>query len=241
PDGRNINDRCGAVHPQPLAQRCAQLGCIGLAFDGDGDRVIAVDEKGNIVDGDRVIALAALDLQRRGLLHANTVVVTSMSNLGFHRAMREAGVTVVTTDVGDRSVLSAMSDGNFSLGGEQSGHIIFSQHATTGDGLLAGLTLLEIVRRGGESLHSLATNVMQSVPQILRNVRVARMPNDIEDLLGEELRSERAALGDDGRILVRASGTEPVVRVMVEAVSQERAEATAARLVRLVETRTSVV
>ncbi|NBO80376.1 MAG: phosphoglucosamine mutase [Actinobacteria bacterium] len=241
PDGRNINDRCGAVHPQPLAQRCAQLGCIGLAFDGDGDRVIAVDEQGNIVDGDRVIALAALDLQRRGLLHANTVVVTSMSNLGFHRAMREAGVTVVTTDVGDRSVLSAMSDGNYSLGGEQSGHIIFSQHATTGDGLLAGLTLLEIVRRSGESLHSLATNVMQSVPQILRNVRVARMPNDIEDLLGEELRSERAALGDDGRILVRASGTEPVVRVMVEAVSQERAEATAARLVRLVETRTSVV
>jgi phosphoglucosamine mutase len=240
PSGRNINDKCGAVHPQPLAERCAALGCIGLAFDGDGDRVIAVDERGNIVDGDRLIALAALDLHRRGHLHENTVVVTSMSNLGFHRAMRQSGVAVVTTDVGDRAVLSAMSDGNFSLGGEQSGHIIFSQHATTGDGLLAGLVLLDLVQRSGESLHALATKVMQSVPQILRNVRVSRMPKNLDDLLGDELRSERAALGDDGRILVRASGTEPVVRVMVEALSQERAEAVAERLVHLVETRTSV-
>jgi phosphoglucosamine mutase len=241
PSGRNINDKCGAVHPQPLAERCAALGCIGLAFDGDGDRVIAVDELGNIVDGDRLIALAALDLHRRGQLHENTVVVTSMSNLGFHRAMRQSGVAVVTTDVGDRAVLSAMSDGNFSLGGEQSGHIIFSRHATTGDGLLAGLVLVDLVQRSGESLHALATKVMQSVPQILRNVRVSRMPKNLDDLLGDELRSERAALGDDGRILVRASGTEPVVRVMVEALSQERAEAVAERLVHLVETRTSVV
>ena len=240
PNGRNINDKCGAVHPQPLAERCAALGCIGLAFDGDGDRVIAVDERGNIVDGDRLIALAALDLHRRGQLHENTVVVTSMSNLGFHRAMRQSGVAVVTTDVGDRAVLSAMSDGNFSLGGEQSGHIIFSQHATTGDGLLAGVVMLDLVQRSGESLHALATKVMQSVPQVLRNVRVSRMPKDLDGLLGDELRSERAALADDGRILVRASGTEPVVRVMVEALSQERAEAVAERLVHLVETRTSV-
>jgi phosphoglucosamine mutase len=154
--------------------------------------------------------------------------------------MRQSGVAVVTTDVGDRAVLSAMSDRNFSLGGEQSGHIIFSQHATTGDGLLAGLVLLDLVQRSGESLHALATKVMQSVPQILRNVRVSRMPKNLDDLLGDELRSERAALGDDGRILVRASGTEPVVRVMVEALSQERAEAVAERLVHLVETRTSV-
>ena len=240
PNGRNINDKCGAVYPQPLAERCAALGCIGLAFDGDGDRVIAVDERGNIVDGDRLIALAALDLHRRGQLHENTVVVTSMSNLGFHRAMRQSGVAVVTTDVGDRAVLSAMSDGNFSLGGEQSGHIIFSQHATTGDGLLAGVVMLDLVHRSGESLHALSTNVMQSVPQVLRNVRVSRMPKDLDGLLGDELRSERAALADDGRILVRASGTEPVVRVMVEALSQERAEAVAERLVHLVETRTSV-
>ncbi|NDF81999.1 MAG: phosphoglucosamine mutase [Actinobacteria bacterium] len=240
PNGRNINDKCGAVHPQPLAERCAALGCIGLAFDGDGDRVIAVDERGNIVDGDRLIALAALDLHRRGHLHEDTVVVTSMSNLGFHRAMRQSGVAVVTTDVGDRAVLSAMSDGNFSLGGEQSGHIIFSRHATTGDGLLAGIVLLDLVQRSGESLHVLATNVLQSVPQVLRNVRVSRMPKDLDGLLGDELRSERAALADDGRILVRASGTEPVVRVMVEALSQERAEAVAERLVHLVETRTSV-
>ena len=240
PNGRNINDKCGAVHPQPLAERCAALGCIGLAFDGDGDRVIAVDERGNIVDGDRLIALAALDLHCRGHLHEDTVVVTSMSNLGFHRAMRQSGVAVVTTDVGDRAVLSAMSDGNFSLGGEQSGHIIFSRHATTGDGLLAGIVLLDLVQRSGESLHVLATNVMQSVPQVLRNVRVSRMPKDLDGLLGDELRSERAALADDGRILVRASGTEPVVRVMVEALSQERAEAVAERLVHLVETRTSV-
>ncbi|NDH45591.1 MAG: phosphoglucosamine mutase [Actinobacteria bacterium] len=240
PNGRNINDKCGAVHPQPLAERCAALGCIGLAFDGDGDRVIAVDERGNIVDGDRLIALAALDMHRRGHLHEDTVVVTSMSNLGFHRAMRQSGVAVVTTDVGDRAVLSAMSDGNFSLGGEQSGHIIFSRHATTGDGLLAGIVLLDLVQRSGESLHVLATNVLQSVPQVLRNVRVSRMPKDLDGLLGDELRSERAALADDGRILVRASGTEPVVRVMVEALSQERAEAVAERLVHLVETRTSV-
>ncbi|NDA54318.1 MAG: hypothetical protein EBX87_05015 [Actinobacteria bacterium] len=202
--------------------------------------MIAVDERGNIVDGDRLIALAALDLHRRGHLHEDTVVVTSMSNLGFHRAMRQSGVAVVTTDVGDRAVLSAMSDGNFSLGGEQSGHIIFSRHATTGDGLLAGIVLLDLVQRSGESLHVLATNVMQSVPQVLRNVRVSRMPKDLDGLLGDELRSERAALADDGRILVRASGTEPVVRVMVEALSQERAEAVAERLVHLVETRTSV-
>ena len=240
PNGRNINDHCGAVHPQPLAERCAERGRIGLAFDGDGDRVIAVDERGSVVDGDRLIALAALDLHRRGHLHDNTVAVTSMSNLGFHRAMREAGITVVTTDVGDRAVLSAMGEGNLSLGGEQSGHIIFSRHATTGDGLLAGLVLLDLVQRSGETLHALATNVMQSVPQILRNVRVARMPKNLDELLGDELRSERAALSDEGRILVRASGTEPVVRVMVEAFSQERAEAVAERLVRLVETRTSV-
>ena len=240
PNGRNINDKCGAVYPQPLAERCAALGCIGLAFDGDGDRVIAVDERGNIVDGDRLIALAALDLHRRGHLRENTVVVTSMSNLGFHLAMRQSGVAVVTTDVGDRAVLSAMSDGNFSLGGEQSGHIIFSQHATTGDGLLAGVVMLDLVQRSGESLHALATKVMQSVPQVLRNVRVSRMPKDLDGLLGDELRSERAALADDGRILVRASGTEPVVRVMVEALSQESAESVAERLVHLVETRTSV-
>ena len=134
-------------------------------------------------------------------LHDNTVAVTSMSNLGFHRAMREAGITVVTTDVGDRAVLSAMGEGNLSLGGEQSGHIIFSRHATTGDGLLAGLVLLDLVQRSGETLHALATNVMQSVPQILRNVRVARMPKNLDELLGDELRSERAALSDEGRIL----------------------------------------
>ena len=164
---------------------------IGLAFDGDGDRVIAVDERGNVVDGDRLIALAALDLHRRGHLHDNTVAVTSMSNLGFHRAMREAGITVVTTDVGDRAVLSAMGEGNLSLGGEQSGHIIFSRHATTGDGLLAGLVLLDLVQRSGETLHPLATNVMQSVPQILRNVRVARMPKNLDELLGEDRKSTR--------------------------------------------------
>ena len=234
PDGRNINDGCGAVHPETIAAECARRGVVGVAFDGDGDRVIAIDETGSVIDGDRLIALAALDLRERSLLANDTVVVTSMTNLGFHRAMRERGVRVVTTDVGDRAVLAAMQDGSFVLGGEQSGHIIHAAHATTGDGVLSAILLLDLVRRRGERLADLAGAVMQRLPQVLHNVRVTNKPANIEALLADELARERASLGDDGRIVVRASGTEPLVRIMVEATTLELAQAVAARLERLV-------
>lgn len=238
PNGRNINQACGAVHPESLAARCAERREIGIAFDGDGDRLIAVDENGSVVDGDRLIALMAVDLRKRGLLAADTVVVTSMTNLGFHRAMQQSGIGVVTTDVGDRAVLAALHDGGYVLGGEQSGHIINLLHATTGDGVLAAVQLLEIVRRSGRTLAQLASEAMQPMPQLLRNVRVTEKPNDIEALLGAELARERAALGQDGRIVVRASGTEPLVRIMVEAPTLAVAHAVAERLELLVISRT---
>ena len=234
PDGRNINEGCGATHPEALAARCARLGVVGVAFDGDGDRLIAVDEKGNVVDGDRLIALAAIDLKQRNLLANDTVVVTSMTNLGFHRAMKRHGITAVVTEVGDRAVLAAMDDGGFVLGGEQSGHIIHARHATTGDGLLSAILLLDLVRRSKRTLDDLARDVMTRVPQVLRNVRVAQRPDDVESLLSDLLTSERDALGDDGRIVVRVSGTEPLVRIMVEAHSQSVADDVATRLERAV-------
>jgi phosphoglucosamine mutase len=160
-----------------------------------------------------------------------------MTNLGFHRAMRRNDISVVTTDVGDRAVLAAMDDGNFVLGGEQSGHVIHALHATTGDGLLSAVLLLDLVRRSGQSLAALAGDVMQRLPQVLRNVRVSRKPDDIELLLADDLARERALLGNDGRIVVRASGTEPVIRIMVEAETLALAEAVTTRLERVVLTR----
>ena len=234
PTGRNINDACGATHPAELAAACAQHRAIGVAFDGDGDRVIAVDEDGNVVDGDRLIALAAIDLRARGLLTHNTVVVTSMTNLGFHRAMREHNITVVTTDVGDRAVLAAMQQGGYVLGGEQSGHIIHALHATTGDGVLSAVLLLDLVRRSNTTLATLASKVMERLPQVLRSVRVTQKPQDVEVLLSKELARERTLLGDNGRIVVRASGTEPVVRIMVEAQTLALAEEVTSRLEQVV-------
>jgi phosphoglucosamine mutase len=238
PNGRNINDGCGATHPQTLSAECAQRGVIGIAFDGDGDRLIAVDEQGHVVDGDCLIALAAVDLLDRGLLTHNTVVVTSMTNLGFHRAMAARNITVVTTDVGDRAVLVAMEAGGYVLGGEQSGHLIHALHATTGDGMLSALLLLDIVRRSGRSLSDLASAAMQRLPQVLRNVRVSVKPSNIELLLAHELQRERALLGNDGRIVLRTSGTEPVVRIMVEAVSVALADEVTTRLEQVVRSRT---
>lgn len=238
PNGRNINDNCGAVHPEQLAAQCAARSVIGVAFDGDGDRLIAVDETGTVVDGDRIIALMAADLHARGLLAHNTVVVTSMTNLGFHRAMQRRGVSVVTTDVGDRAVLAAMEDGGYVLGGEQSGHIINALHATTGDGVLAAVILLDLVRRSKRRLAFLADAAMQRMPQVLRNVKLAAKPTNVDALIADELQRERTALGNEGRIVVRVSGTEPVVRVMVEASSLETAHAVAERLEHAVLART---
>ena len=217
PNGRNINDGCGATVPGPLCARVRSEGAdLGVAFDGDGDRLIAVDREGNIVDGDHLIAIAAVDLAERGLLRNRGVAVTVMTNIGFHRAMRAAGVDVVVTPVGDRSILVAMEENDFVLGGEQSGHIVHRAHATTGDGLLAAVLLAEQLVRTGRTLAETAS-VMTSFPQVLVNVRtnekVANPAAEIEDAIS----ACEARMGEEGRILVRASGTEPLVRVMVEA------------------------
>ena len=238
PNGRNINDGCGATHPDAMASACAQNGVMGVAFDGDGDRLIAVDELGNVVDGDRLIALAAIDMHRRGALAHDTVVVTSMTNLGFHRAMRAQHIATVITEVGDRAVLAAMEEGGFVLGGEQSGHIVHARHATTGDGVLSAMLLLDLVRRSGGKLSQLSAEVMTRLPQVLRNVRVTNKPGDIASLIADDLAREHALLGDDGRIVVRSSGTEPLVRIMVEAESQALADGVAARLEQAVIART---
>lgn len=230
PSGRNINDGCGAVHPEALGAACAEREVVGIAFDGDGDRLIAIAEDGSVVDGDRIIALLAIDLHQRGLLASDTVVVTTMTNLGFHEAMQRHGIKVLTTDVGDRAVLAAMEEGGFTLGGEQSGHVINSLYSTTGDGLLTALLLLDLLRRRNGRLSDAAESVLQRVPQLLRNVRVTNKPTDVESLLGDDLVRERAALGAGGRIVVRTSGTEPLVRIMVEAKDPNEARAIADRL-----------
>ncbi|MCX6519448.1 MAG: phosphoglucosamine mutase [Actinobacteria bacterium] len=238
PDGRNINDQCGATSPASLAETVVAEGAhLGLAFDGDGDRVIAVDHLGNVVDGDRLIALAALQLREEGHLVDDTVVVTVMTNLGFRRAMERQGIHVVETAVGDRYVLEALDAGGYAVGGEQSGHIIYRRIATTGDGLLAGLRLAEHVVQRGRPLADLAGEVMTSYPQVLVNVRVAERHPHVADELATEIAAAEAGLAGEGRILVRASGTEPLVRVMVEAATDELARRTADELADVVRER----
>lgn len=230
PNGRNINDGCGATSPDALAARVVAEGAdVGIAFDGDGDRLIAVTATGVLVDGDHIMAIAANDLMHRGLLRNKGVAVTVMTNLGFHRAMETAGIDVVVTSVGDRNVLVALDEYDFVLGGEQSGHIVHRAHATTGDGLLAALILLEYIARTRTSLDQ-AITIMQSYPQVLVNVRTTERVNDPASDLAVEIEKAEQAMGGDGRILVRASGTEPLVRVMVEANTQERASETASSL-----------
>jgi len=226
PDGRNINDGCGSTHPEALQAEVVARGAdVGLAFDGDADRVLAVDGAGNLVDGDHLIALLALDRKAGGRLPEDTVVVTVMANLGFRQAMRQAGITMVETDVGDRYVLEAMEKGGWTLGGEQSGHVIFRDLATTGDGILTGLQVLDVMVRSGRSLAELAS-VVERLPQVLRNVAIAPgRPLGGERDLAAAIADVEAGLGDAGRVLVRASGTEPVIRVMVEAETMEAAEA----------------
>lgn len=231
PDGRNINDRCGATDVDGLrAVVTAERAQVGIALDGDADRLIAVDEQGDVVDGDHVIAICAADLRARGLLRDDTVVVTVMTNLGFRLAMEAAGIAVVETPVGDRYVLEALNEHGYSLGGEQSGHVIFSDWATTGDGLLTALVLLDVVQRSGRRLSQLARDAMTQLPQVLVNIPVAERRPDIAAELADEIAAAQAELGETGRVLVRASGTEPLVRVMVEAPTAEQARATADRL-----------
>jgi phosphoglucosamine mutase len=231
PDGCNINDRCGATHPDALAHAVAAGAFeMGLAFDGDGDRLIAVDHTGAVVDGDHIIAICALDLHRRGLLRHGTVVVTVMTNLGFRLAMEQAGIRVVETAVGDRYVLEALEAGGYSMGGEQSGHVVFTDLATTGDGILTGLVLADVVQRSGRTLAELAKEAMTRLPQVLVNVRVRGSAAAAAASLAEEVAWAEAELGDRGRVLVRPSGTEPIVRVMVEAASHDEADEVANHL-----------
>jgi phosphoglucosamine mutase len=235
PDGENINDGVGSTHLQPLAALVVAEGAdLGIALDGDADRCLAVDHQGRTVDGDQILAICAQALKAEGRLVEDTVVATVMSNLGFHHAMAAAGITVLTTAVGDRYVLEALTGRGLSLGGEQSGHVIFTDAATTGDGLLTALRLMACVATAGRPLAELAA-VVQRLPQVMLNVRVG--DKNVVAASAEVQAAVSAAtdeLGDAGRILLRPSGTEQLVRVMVEAGSQQHAEAIAQRVAEVV-------
>ncbi len=235
PDGWNINDGIGSTHLEPLIEAVRARGAdLGLAHDGDADRCLAVTAAGDVVDGDEILAVCALALHERGALQDATVVATVMSNLGFHHAMRDAGIAVETTAVGDRYVLEALRARSLSLGGEQSGHLVFLDHATTGDGLLTGLALMSRMAATGTSLAGLAA-VVQKLPQVLINVPVIDR-NAVADSIEVARAVDAVAteLGDTGRVLLRPSGTEQLVRVMVEAPTQELADAVAGRLAAVV-------
>ncbi len=233
PDGVNINEGCGSLHPDNAAREVAARGAsLGLAVDGDGDRLVAVSESGAVVDGDGLIALFARDLQARGRLAGKTVAVTVMSNLGLLRVLEEMGVAVRQTAVGDRYVLEEMARHGLSLGGEQSGHVIFRDQATTGDGILTGLLLADLMVREGRSLDDMVRGLVDKVPQVLVNVP-AGDPKAVVDSpsVREAAAAIEAKLGASGRVLLRASGTEPLVRVMVECDDEETATASVDELV----------
>jgi len=236
PDGRNINDGCGSTHPESLQAAVRDRGAdLGVAFDGDADRLVAVDGAGEIVDGDQIIAICALDRHARGVLAGDAVVVTVMTNLGFRRSMDEAGIHIIDTKVGDRYVLEALDAGGYSLGGEQSGHVIFRERASTGDGVLSAVQLLDVVVRTGRSLADLAAASMTRLPQTLRNVRVAKRPDDVDAVLAPFIDASMGRMAGRGRVLIRPSGTEPLIRVMVEAETDSEAQMEADGLVAAVE------
>ena len=237
PDGYNINDGVGSTHLDVLARKVLEVGAdVGIAHDGDADRCLAVDAQGNIVDGDQIMAILALALQERGELTDNTLVATVMSNLGLRRAMEEHGITVLQTAVGDRYVLEALVEKKLSIGGEQSGHVIMTSHATTGDGILTGLHIVAEMARTGKTLAELAS-VMTVYPQVMINVRgVAHRTLADNAEVAAAVRAAEAELGDTGRVLLRPSGTEPMVRVMVEAADEETAQRIAEELAESVRT-----
>ena len=233
PNGTNINRECGALHPDHARAEVVRRGAqIGIALDGDADRVIVIDEKGRIVDGDAVLAMCATRMKRDGELRRDTVVGTVMSNLGLERALDAQGIAFVRTPVGDRYVVEAMRRSGFNLGGEQSGHVIFLDHSSTGDGLIAALQVLALVIRTGKPLSELAQEAMERVPQIVESVTLpARRPLEDMASLQRLIAEVRTALGKDGRVLVRWSGTEPKLRVMVEGPDEGRIGAIAQELV----------
>lgn len=241
PDGFNINDGIGSTHLEQLIETVLSTGAdLGIAHDGDADRCLAVDADGNVIDGDKIMAILALSMASRGKLAKNTLVATVMSNLGLKLAMADNGIDVVQTGVGDRYVLEAINEHGYTLGGEQSGHVIMSDYATTGDGILTGLHLAAEVVRTGKTLQELST-CMQVYPQVLVNVRgVDRTRVAGDELLGQAIFQAEEALGGQGRVLLRPSGTEPVVRVMVEAATQEKAQHLADDLARVVRERLAI-
>lgn len=236
PDGWNINDNCGSTHIEHLQEAVVTHGAdLGIALDGDADRCLAVDANGRLVDGDQILAVLALALKAEGRLRHDTVVATVMSNLGFLNAMRDAGITVRQTRVGDRYVLEEMNAGGYVLGGEQSGHVVMADHATTGDGVLTALHLMSRMASTGQTLAELAS-VMTRLPQVLINVKgVDKSRADSDPALSHAVAQANAELGDTGRVLLRPSGTEALVRVMVEAETADQAQVVAERLAAVVE------
>ncbi len=235
PDGKNINHQCGALHPEKVAEKVKKLGAdIGVALDGDGDRLIVVDENGIVIDGDHIMAICAADLLARKKLRKKTLVTTVMSNMGLEAAMQKIGISLVRTQVGDRYVVETMRRKKYSFGGEQSGHLIFLEHSTSGDGILAALQLMAIMKKHNKPVSELA-KIMESFPQVLNNVITSKrldlqtVPNFQETVARME-----KTLGNNGRILVRLSGTEPVVRVMLEGQDQDIIQTMADELSHLV-------
>lgn len=217
PNGLNINDKSGALHPTQMSQAVIQYRAdVGIGLDGDADRVLMVDEKGRILNGDHILALCALHHKEKGSLKSNAIVVTQMSNFGFEKKMKESGIQVIKTNVGDKYVVDAMRKNNYNLGGEQSGHIIFLDHSTTGDGIVAALNVLSVMRETGKKMSELA-NVFTDTPQVLINCRVQKR-QDLEDIAGyKKMYADlEKKLNGEGRIFIRYSGTEPLIRILVE-------------------------
>ncbi len=239
PDGVNINDNCGSTHLSSLGRLVREGGYdIGVAFDGDADRCLLVDENGAEIDGDKIMAVCGLDRKRRGKLHGNTIVATVMSNLGLHEFCRKNGIDIVCTPVGDRHVLEKMIEGGFCVGGEQSGHMIFTDYATTGDGQLSALQFLQILARSGVKASELVSQC-EKYPQVLENITVSHESGVKEKIMDSEqlraaVKKEEELLGTSGRVLVRPSGTEALIRVMVEAKTSEIAAQSARRICEVV-------
>lgn len=240
PDGTNINYKCGSTNTDDLCKLVLETGAsVGLAFDGDADRLMAVDEAGNVVDGDQIMSVLGLHLKRRGKLNKNTIVATVMSNLGLDMMAKASGIDIVRTKVGDRYVLEEMLSCGYSLGGEQSGHIIFLEHSSTGDGILTGLQLLKVMKNSGQKLSELSS-VMKVLPQVLRNAKVKNsnkykyLEDEIIAAKCKELENE---FNGEGRVLIRPSGTEPLIRVMIEGKDSKYISSRADELVKIIEER----
>ncbi|AQS08212.1 phosphoglucosamine mutase [Clostridium saccharobutylicum] len=238
PDGTNINEKCGSTHPEELMEYVVKKGCdMGFAFDGDADRCLAIDEKGTLISGDFTLMLCGSYLKELGKLHDDTLVVTVMSNLGLDIACKKLGIKLIKTAVGDRYVLEEMIKDNYVLGGEQSGHIIFLDYNTTGDGLITALQIATIVKKKGETLSELCS-IMKDLPQVLANATVPNSKKDLylsDEEIQEEIKKIEDALNGVGRVLIRPSGTEPLVRVMLEGENQEEIDKMAHGLAALIE------